>query len=136
MNRPIKVFGPQLNPKNNTFRPKRLQNYYLTFLAKLGTSSVFYYFSDVDHQTETLNCTAEKSRLVLFCHSLVLILILISIKSRIDNIFGQNPPTTPPPGTQLCLILTKLLTFQVNQQNKSCLSILKESKNEVRLSWC
>ena len=35
------------------------------------------------------------------CHSLVLILILISIKTRIDNIFGQNtiPPNhhpTPP----------------------------------------
>ena len=30
----------------------------------------------------------------IYCHSLVLILILISIKTRIDNIFGQKPP--PP----------------------------------------
>ena len=28
------------------------------------------------------------------CHSLVLILILISIKTRSDNIFGPKPPTT------------------------------------------
>ena len=72
------------------------------------------------------------------CHSLVLILILISIKTRSDNIFGQKPPhptTTTPPGTQLCLILLKLSTFQVNHQNKSCLSILEQSKNDVRLSW-
>ena len=60
------------------------------------------------------------------CHSLVLILILISIKTRIGNIFRTPPPPHPtPPGTQLCLILTKLLTFQVNHQNKSCLSILE-----------
>ena len=58
-----------------------------------------------------------------YCHSLVLILILISIKTRIDNIFGQN--TTPPPGTQPCLILPKILTFQVSHQNKRCLSILE-----------
>ena len=65
------------------------------------------------------------------CHSLVLILILISIKTRIDNIFGQKPPPhhpTTPPGTQLCLILLKLSTFQVNHQNKSCLSMLEQSK--------
>ena len=63
---------------------------------------------------------------LLYCHSLVLILILISIKTRSDNIFGQKPPTPPtPPGTQLCLILPKLITFQVNHQNKSCLSILE-----------
>ena len=42
--------------------------------------------------------------------------ILISIKTGSDNIFGQKPPTHP--------------------QNKSCLSILEESKNGVRLSWC
>ena len=29
---------------------------------------------------------------IINCHSLVLILILISIKTRIDNIFGQNIP--------------------------------------------
>ena len=61
------------------------------------------------------------------CHSLVLILILISIKTRIDNIFGQKPPPHHhhPPGTQPCLILPKLLTFEVIHQNKSCLSILE-----------
>ena len=70
-------------------------------------------------------------------------LIVISIKTRSDNIFGPKPPTPPPPthpthppGTQLCLILTKLLTFEVHHQNKRCLSILEESKNDVRLSWC
>ena len=31
-----------------------------------------------------------------YCHSLVLIPILISIKTRIDNIFGQNTPPPPP----------------------------------------
>ena len=37
-----------------------------------------------------------------WCHSLVLILILISFKTRSDYIFGQKPPTPPhlPPGTQ------------------------------------
>ena len=67
----------------------------------------------------------------LCCHRLILILI----KTRIDNIFGLKPPHHPL-GTQLCLILTKLLTFEVNHENKSCLSILEESKNDVRLSWC
>ena len=79
-----------------------------------------------------------------YCHSLVLIPILISIKTRSDNIFGPKPPTPPhppthpphPPGTQLCLILTKLLIFEVHHQNKRYLSILEESKNDVRLSWC
>ena len=64
-------------------------------------------------------------------------LILISIKTRRDNIFGQKPPvhsnpnqpTHPPhhhlPGTQPCLILPKLLTFWVSHQIKSCLSILE-----------
>ena len=65
---------------------------------------------------------------LLYCHSLVLILILISIKTRIDHIFGLNHPTTttpPPPGTQPCLILPKPLTFQASHQNKSCLTILE-----------
>ena len=48
--------------------------------------------------------------------------------------FNPNPNLTPH-GTQLCLILPKLLTFQVNHQNRSCLSTLEESKNDVRLSW-
>ena len=63
---------------------------------------------------------------------LVLILILISIKTRIDHIFGQKPPhPTTPPGTQPCLILPKQLTFEVIHQNKSCLSILEQSKNNA-----
>ena len=49
----------------------------------------------------------------------------------------RTPPHHPtPPQTQLCLILPKLLIFQVSHQNKSCLSILEESKNGVRQSWC
>ena len=32
-----------------------------------------------------------------YCHSLVLILILISIKTRSDNVFGPKPPTSPTP---------------------------------------
>ena len=48
-----------------------------------------------------------------YCHSLVLILILISIKTGSDNIFGQKPPPHNPTGTQPCLILPKLLTFKV-----------------------
>ena len=57
------------------------------------------------------------------CHSLVLILIIISIRTMSDNIFGQNSTPPHPPQTQPCLILPKLLTFQVIRQNKSCLSI-------------
>ena len=64
------------------------------------------------------------------CHSLVLIIILIPIKTRIDNIFGKN---TTPPQTQQCLILPKLLTFQVTHTNKSCLSTLEQSK--MMLDW-
>ena len=57
--------------------------------------------------------------------SLVLILILISIKTRIGNILSQKPPPPNPTQqeTQTCLILPKLLTFQVIHQNKNCLSI-------------
>ena len=39
------------------------------------------------------------TQLIVYCHSLVLILILISIKTRIDNILGQNTTTPPHPTT-------------------------------------
>ena len=52
--------------------------------------------------------------LCFYCHSLVLILILISIKNRSNNTFGQRPP----PGTQPCLILPKPLTFQAGHEKK------------------
>ena len=40
------------------------------------------------------------------CHSLVLILILISIKTRSDHIFGLNPPTTTGNSTLLNITQT------------------------------
>ena len=41
----------------------------------------------------------HQSKALCNCQSLVLILILISIKTRIDNIFGQKPPPHPTPPT-------------------------------------
>ena len=39
-----------------------------------------------------------------YCHSLVLILILISIKTRINHIFGQNTTPPHPPTTNSTLL--------------------------------
>ena len=55
--------------------------------------------------------TKDSDWFATYCHSLVLILILISIKTRIGNIFCQNTPPPHPPQTQPCLILPKLSTF-------------------------
>ena len=67
------------------------------------------------------------SLLSICCHSILSILIIISIKTRIDNIFFllKTSTTTPAQGTQPCLILLKLLTFEVSHQNRCCLTILE-----------
>ena len=48
--------------------------------------------------------------IICYCHSLVLILILISIKTRSDNIFGQKPPhPTPPTGNSTLLNIAQTI---------------------------
>ena len=42
------------------------------------------------HTSPELQVSALEMSKTVYCHSLVLILILISIKTRIDNIFGQK----------------------------------------------
>ena len=95
----------------------------------LYTSLIFKYFfyiqTNISNVYKNIFLTLFKSTDKFCCHSLVLILILFSIKTTSDNIFDQKS------GTQSCLISSNLLTFQVVHQNKTCLSILEESKNDV-----
>ena len=54
------------------------------------------------------------------CHSLVLILILMPIKTRIDNTFGQNT-TQPPTRNSTLFDIVKNINISGYLSKKSCL---------------
>ena len=62
-------------------------------------------------------------------------LLLFATQLGVTMYSVRNHPTHHPSGTQPCLILPKLLIFQVDHQIISCLSVLEELKNGVRPCW-
>ena len=116
------IFEPFSADPFVNFNPKSIENLGHAFISKVWKRSDGKKFFDRPYWL--LSCNTVRVISKTSCHNLVLILILISIETRSNRIFGQKPPPTnwPMQGTQSWLTLPKLLTFQVIHQNKSFLS--------------
>ena len=71
----------------------------------------------------------------MYCHSLVLILILISIKTRIDNIFGQNTTTPPTRKSNLLDIAQTIATLGPSWPSQIIWSYDRPAGEGHKLAW-
>ena len=75
-----------------------------------GQKTFFPSISNILQRSFLTFCSLVKTN----CHSLVLILILISIKTRIDNIFGLNHPPPPTTTTRNSTLLNIAQTIDIS----------------------
>ena len=74
------------------FNPKSIENLGHAFISKVWKRSDGKKFFDRPYWL--LSCNTVRVISKTSCHNLVLILILISIETRSNRIFGQKPPPT------------------------------------------
>ena len=88
----INIFSPEISKFLSRLR-KWWSHYLDSFMMSIYFKIHFYFYIRIDYFWSG-NISKSFIRIRKYCHSLVLTLILISIKTRIDNIFAPNfyPP--------------------------------------------